>query len=91
MKTKKRTEEEKKYFRKRLKIIDGQINGIIKMIDEDKYCNDILIQLLAVNKSVRGISEDLLKNHLNTCVVDEIKQGNSEIINEVMELIKRLG
>lgn len=89
-KIKKRTDEEKKYFKKRLRIIEGQINGITKMIEEDKYCSDILVQLLAVNKSIKGISVELLKSHLSTCVVDDIKNGQTEIIDEVMDLIKRL-
>lgn len=88
--SKHRTEDEKKYFRTRLNTIDGQVKGIVKMIDEDKYCSDILIQLLAVNKSIKSLSVDLLKSHLSTCVVEDIKRGDTEIIDEVMDLIRRL-
>lgn len=90
-KSKHRTDEEKKYLTTRLKTIEGQIRGISKMIDDDKYCNDILIQLLAVNKSIKSLSSDILKSHLETCVVDDIKMNNLEVIDEVMELIGRLG
>lgn len=85
-----RDEETKKKLNKRLKTIEGQIRGVQNMINEDKYCNDILIQLLAINKSIKSVSNEILKNHLSTCVVRDIKNGDSEIIDEVMELIGRL-
>ena len=85
-----RTEEEKKYLRTRLNTIEGQIRGVSKMVDEDKYCNDILTQLLAINKSIKSLSTDILKGHLSTCVVEDIKNDKLEVINEVMDLIGRL-
>ena len=75
---------------KRLKTIEGQIRGVQNMIDEDKYCNDILIQLLAINKSIKSVSNEIFKNHLSTCVVRDIKNNDPKIIDEVMELIGRL-
>ena len=86
-----RTEEEKKYLRTRLNTIEGQIRGVSKMVDDDKYCNDILTQLLAINKSIRSLSIDILRGHLSTCVVEDIKNDKLEVINEVMDLIGRLG
>ena len=85
-----RTVDEKKYLKTRLNTIEGQVRGVSKMIDEDKYCSDILIQLLAINKSIKSISNDILKGHLSTCVVEDIKNDKLEIIDEVMELIGRL-
>ena len=85
-----RTEEEKKYLRTRLNTIEGQIRGVSKMVDDDKYCNDILTQLLAINKSIRSLSIDILRGHLSTCVVEDIKNDKLEVINEVMDLIGRL-
>lgn len=85
-----RDEETKKKLNKRLKTIEGQIRGIEKMIDEDKYCNDILIQLLAINKAIKSVSNEIFKEHLSTCVVKDIKNDDPNIINEVMELIGRL-
>ena len=85
-----RTEEEKKYLRTRLNTIEGQIRGVSKMVDEDKYCNDILTQLLAINKSIKSLSTDILRGHLSTCVVEDIKNDKLEVINEVMNLIGRL-
>ena len=85
-----RTEDEKKYLRTRLNTIEGQIRGVSKMVDEDKYCNDILTQLLAINKSIKSLSTDILRGHLSTCVVEDIKNDKLEVINEVMDLIGRL-
>ena len=85
-----RTSNEKKHLKTRLNIIEGQIRGISKMVDEDKYCNDILIQLLAINKSIKSLGTDILKGHLSTCVVEDIKNNKLEVIDEVMELIGRL-
>lgn len=89
-KNKHRDEDEKKYLRTRLKTIEGQIRGISKMIDEDKYCADILTQLLAVNKSIKSLSNDILKSHLNSCVIEDIQSGKTEVVDEVMDLIRRL-
>ncbi|MBQ8891602.1 MAG: metal-sensing transcriptional repressor [Bacilli bacterium] len=88
--SKHRTEDEKKYLQTRLKTIEGQVRGVSKMIDDDKYCNDVLTQLLAINKSIRSLSNDILKSHLSTCVVDDIKGDKLEVLDEVMELIGRL-
>ena len=89
-KNKYRSEDEKKDLTKRLKIIDGQVNGVIKMISEDRYCDDILIQLAAINKSIKSLGNKLLKTHLETCVVENIKNDHLEIIDEVIDLFGRL-
>ena len=91
MKKTNRDDEFKKYLETRLNTVEGHIRGVVKMIDEDRYCMDILTQTLAIDKSIKGISMDILKNHLKTCVVNDIKNDNLDIIEEVMELIKRLG
>lgn len=84
-----RSDDEKKYLNTRLKTIEGQVRGVANMIEEDQYCNDVLIQLLAINKSIRSLSNDILKSHLTNCVTKDIKCGNDEIIDEVMKLIER--
>lgn len=89
-KLKPRDEEEKKYLNKRLKIIEGQVRGIAKMIDEDRYCDDILTQLLAINNSIKSVSTIILKSHLSSCVVEEIQNNHLDVIDEIMELIKKL-
>ena len=84
-----RTKEEKKIVNDRLNRIEGQIKGIKKMIDEDRYCNDVLIQLSAVENSIRSLSNHILENHLYTCVSDDLEKGNLEIIDELTSLFKR--
>ena len=85
-----RTEEQKKELTKRLNIIEGQIRGINQMIADDRYCNDVLIQISAVNKSLQSLGNYILENHLKTCVSRDIQNGNLEILEEVMLLIKKL-
>ncbi len=84
-----RSEEDKKAITSRLNRISGQINGIKKMIEEDKYCDDVLIQLSAVNKSIKSLANLLIEKHMNTCVVREITNGNTEVLAEIVDLFKR--
>lgn len=88
-KTTYREDETKKKLNRRLKTIAGQIHGIENMINEDKYCADILTQLLAINKSIKSLSTEILKDHLATCVVRDLKKGDTKSIDEVMKLIER--
>lgn len=85
-----RTDEEKKDLTKRMNIIEGQIRGVKQMIDDDRYCSDILIQLSAINKAVESLKNIILSSHVENCVVYEIQSGNLEIVDEMMELIKRI-
>ncbi len=89
-KKKMRTDENKKSLSTRLKTIEGQVRGIEKMVAEDRYCSDILIQISAVTKSLKSVANEILKEHLSSCVVSDIQEGKIEILDEVMELIKRL-
>ena len=84
------TEEEKKALTKRLNIIEGQIRGIKQMLEDDRYCADILIQLSAISKSLESVENSILESHIKSCVLTEIQSGNTEIIDEVMELFRRL-
>jgi len=85
----KRDENAKKMLTNRLNRIEGQIRGIKKMIEEDRYCNDILIQLLAVENSVKSLSNQILETHLYTCISNDIEKGNLEVIDELISLFKR--
>ena len=80
----------KKSLTKRLNIIEGQIRGIKQMIEDDRYCADILIQLSAISKSLESVENSILESHIKSCVLTEIQSGNIEIIDEVMELFRRL-
>ena len=90
IKTTKRTEEEKKALTKRLHIIEGQIRGISQMVEKDRYCGDLFIQLVAVEKALKSLGNQILTNHLKNCVISEIKKGNEGIIEEVIMLMKQL-
>lgn len=88
--SKHRTEIEKMKLEKRLKVVEGQVRGIIQMIDDDRYCSDVLIQLSAVENSLKSIGVEILKSHLSTCVVEDIKNDKLEVIDEVINLVGRL-
>lgn len=85
-----RTEEEKKKLERRLNIIEGQIRGVKKMIEENRYCADILMQIAAINKALESVENTILESHVKNCVTREIKSGNNEITKEIMDLFKRL-
>lgn len=85
-----RKEDEKKKIIKRLNIIEGQVRGIKQMIENDRYCDDILTQMSAINKSLESVENSILESHIKTCITDEIRKGNIEIVEELMNLIKRL-
>ncbi len=85
----KRDNNTKKLLTNRLNRIEGQIRGIKKMIEEDRYCNDVLIQLAAVESSVKSLSNQVLENHLLTCISNDIENGNLEVIDELISLFKR--
>ena len=82
--------EEKEQLIKRLNIISGQIDGIKKMIEEDRYCKDILIQIAAIKNAINSLGNQVLGRHLKTCVERDIKDGKDEIMDEVMDLVKKL-
>ncbi len=89
VKTTSRTSEEKKELKNRLNKIEGQIKGISNMIDSDRYCGDILIQLSAVEKAVKSLSSQILNRHMKTCVTESIKNGNTEVVDEITDLFMR--
>lgn len=68
----------------------GQLNGIEKMIEENRYCGDVLIQIAAIEKALQAFGYIVLEDHLESCVIDEAKNGNKEIMKEVMSFIKNL-
>jgi len=85
-----RSEEELRQLKNRLNRLVGQLNGIGKMLDENRYCGDILIQIAAVEKALQGFGYIVLQEHMKTCMVEEIKNGNTAIVDEALELVKKL-
>lgn len=88
-KIKLRTQEEKKKLITRLNRVEGQVRGVKQMINDDRYCNDIIIQLAAINKAIKSIANVMIEEHMHTCMIKDIKEGNEEVINEIIELFKR--
>lgn len=86
---KERDLEEKKLINNRLNRINGQINGIKKMIEEDRYCDDILIQLSAIDKSIKSLANVILESHIHSCVLENIQKGNTQVLDEIVDLFKR--
>lgn len=84
-----RSREFQENLQKRLNRAIGQLNGVKTMIDDNRYCGDVLVQLAAAEAAVRRISELVLHDHLETCVVEQIQAGNTEVVDEVMGLIHR--
>lgn len=72
---------------KRLSYIEGHLSGIRKMLEDDKYCVDILKQTYAVRRAIEKVESILLEGHLHTCVVDGIKNGREqEVVGELKDL-----
>lgn len=76
-------------IQKRLNRVIGQLNGVKSMIDDNRYCGDVLTQLAASEAAVRRISELILQDHMETCVVEQIREGNVGVVDEAMKLIKK--
>ena len=89
-KTKKRTGEERKSMINRLNRIEGQIRGIRRMVEEDAYCPDILIQVSAANAALNSFNKELLASHIKTCVADDIRNGKDETIDELVITLQKL-
>ena len=89
MKNTPRDEESKKKLISRINRINGQINGIKKMIEEDRYCDDVLIQLSAIDKAIKGLANEILDEHMKSCVIENIQKGNYEVLDEIVTLFKR--
>lgn len=84
-----RGEEEKKIINNRLNRIEGQVKGIMKMVNEDRYCNDILIQLTALDNSIKSLSNLILENHLYSCISRDLENGKLETFDEIVNLFRR--
>lgn len=89
-KTKKRDEQEYKELYHRLNRIEGQVRGVKRMLEEDYYCVDILTQVSAIMAALKGFNCQLLESHINTCVSDNLKSGNQEVVPELMDVIKKM-
>ena len=85
-----RSSEDTDKLVKSLNRIEGQVQGIKRMVEEDRHCDDILIQISAVEAAIKSLGEELLIHHMKTCMIDDIKNNQLETIDEVMDLVRRL-
>ena len=89
-KYKHRDDKEYKDLINRLNRIEGQIRGIKKMVEEERYCIDILNQVSAASSAMNSFSEKLLGNHIKSCVVNDIKNDNMDTVDELLKTIKKM-
>ena len=90
VKHKKRTADEQKKLMTRLKRIEGQVRGIQKMVEDDLYCPDILVQVSAVTSALNSFNKELLACHIRGCVATDIRHGKDESIDELVTVLKNL-
>ena len=85
-----RSAEERTRLVNRLNRIEGQIRGIRGMVENDLYCNDILVQCSAVNAALNAFERELLASHVRGCVADDLRAGKDEVVDELLETLKKM-
>ena len=71
-------------------VYEGQIRGLKEMLQNDAYCTDILVQVSAATAALNSFSKELLATHIKTCVADNIRNGNDEVVDELVCLLQKL-
>lgn len=74
----------------RLRRIEGQVRGLQRMVEQDRYCADIMMQISSVQEALRAVGKELMRNHLKHCATEAIRAGNSEanvMYDELIDLI----
>ena len=89
-KKRRRSDEEMKKLTNRLNRIEGQVRGLRDMLQRDAYCVDILVQVSAVGAALNSFSKELLSEHIRTCVADGIRQGDDQVIDELVTTLQKL-
>lgn len=88
--TKERPEKEYKNLQNRLSRIEGQVRGVKKMLENNAYCPDILIQVSAINAALNSFNRVLLADHIRTCVVEDIRDEKPDTIDEFVTMLQKL-
>ncbi|MBQ1840137.1 MAG: metal-sensing transcriptional repressor [Atopobiaceae bacterium] len=84
-----RSEGLKRNVTRRLNRAIGQLGGVKAMVEDDRYCGDVLTQLAAAESAIKSVRRLVLQDHLETCVVERVQQGDTEVIDELMQLLKQ--
>lgn len=90
LKCKCRDEKEYRDLINRLSRIEGQVRGVKNMVEEDRYCIDIVTQVSAIQAALNSFNRVLLSNHIKTCVVDDIKNGSEDTVEELCAALQKL-
>ena len=85
-----RSEEQLKTLRSRMNRIAGQVAGIQRMLDDNRYCGDILTQIAAVESALQSVGYLVLQEHMRACVAEGVREGRDEMLDEAVELMKKL-
>ena len=85
-----RADKERRDLMNRLKRIEGQVRGLQRMLEEDAYCPDILIQVSAVSAALNSFNKELLACHIRSCVSEDIRNGKEEAIDEFVKVMQKL-
>lgn len=85
-----REEKERKDLIHRLNRIEGQVRGVRSMVEEERYCVDILTQVAAIQSALNAFNKCLLSSHIKSCVVEDIRAGKEEAVDELCNTIKKL-
>src|SRR5574344_1196715 len=89
-KIKHRDTDEYKDLIKRLNRIEGQVRGVKKMVEDERYCVDILTQVSAISAALNSFNKVLLSNNIKSCVVNDIRNGNDEVVDELCATLQKL-
>lgn len=89
-KTKQRSQEEYQALINRLNRIEGQVRGVKNMVQNDAYCTDILTQVSAINAALNAFNRELLTQHIQSCVVEDIRAGKEETVTELIDTLRKI-
>ncbi len=89
-KTKHRDEDELRSMMNRLSRIEGQVRGIKKMLEDEAYCTDVLTQVTAIQAALNAFNRELLANHIKSCVVEDIRNGSAEVVDDLVATLQKL-
>lgn len=89
-KTKQRSQEEYQALINRLNRIEGQVRGVKNMVQNDAYCTDILTQVSAINAALNAFNRELLSQHIQSCVVEDIRTGKEETVTELIDTLRKI-
>ena len=89
-KSKERSEEEARRLINRLNRVEGQVRGVRTMVEEERYCVDIMTQVQAIQSALNAFNKELLASHIKSCVVEDIREGSGEKVDELCALVQKL-